>query len=437
MRIAGTAALPTALAASLLLVLVAGCGKAQSTEPSNSRPAAAKPIEVTTTRSEVREVPLSIDTNGTFEASESSDLSPQSPGLIAATPVDVGASVKKGEVVVRLDDRDAKLRLEQARSVVGQAEASLRQAETRIGFTAGGTFDPAKVPEVQAALAAYESAKGKASLAQADANRYAELVKSGDVSRSNYEKYRTDAESAQSQAEAARQQYEAALNSARQGYQGVGTAQASVASAQVQLAMAQKAIDDTVVLAPFAGQIIARPTAIGEYVATSSKLATLVRISPLKLNLQIPEANAARIRTGLRVVAHVAAYPNEEFTGVISAINAAVSVDSRSLNVEVQFQNPDGKLHPGMFATASVLLSGTEKAVFVSRDAILGNSGLESAQVFVIEGGTARGLVVQLGGADASGAGSGMVRVLSGLSGGEILAAKNLDKLYDGAAVRQ
>jgi RND family efflux transporter MFP subunit len=201
--------------------------------------------------------------------------------------------------------------------------------------------------------------------------------------------------------------------------------------------MAQKAIDDTVVVAPFAGQITARPTAIGEYVATSSKLATLVRISPLKLNLQIPEANAARIRSGLKVVARIAAYPNEEFTGAISAINAAVSVDSRALNVEVQFQNTDGKLHPGMFATATVLLSGTEKAVFVSRDAILGNSGLESAQVFAIAGGVAHGLVVQLSGSDANGAGSGMVRVLSGLSGGEILAAKNLDKLYDGAAVRQ
>jgi RND family efflux transporter MFP subunit len=290
---------------------------------------------------------------------------------------------------------------------------------------------------VQAAQAAYESAKGRAALAQADATRYAELVKSGDVSRSNYEKYKTDADSAQSQAEASRQQYEAALNSARQGYQGVGTAQASVTSAQVQLAMAQKAIDDTVVVAPFAGQITARPTAIGEYVATSSKLATLVRISPLKLKLQIPEANAARIRTGQRVVARIAAYPNEEFTGAISAINAAVSVDSRALNVEVQFQNTDGKLHPGMFATATVLLSGTEKAVFVSRDAILGNSGLESAQVFAIDGGKAHGLVVQLNGADTSGVGSGMVRVISGLSGGEILAAKNLDKLYDGAAVRQ
>jgi multidrug efflux pump subunit AcrA (membrane-fusion protein) len=423
--------------AALLLVLAAGCSKSKSEDPVNSKPAAVKAIDVTTATSEVREVPLSIDANGTFEASESSDLSPQSPGLVAVTPVDVGASVKKGDVVVRLDDRDARLRLEQAKSVVGQADASLRQAESRIGFTAGGTFDPAKVPEVQGALAAYESAKGRAALAQADATRYAELVKSGDVSRSNYEKYKTDADSSQSQAEASRQQYEAALNSARQGYQGVGTAQASVSSAQVQLAMAQKAIDDTVVVAPFAGQITARPTAIGEYVATSSKLATLVRISPLKLNLQIPEANAGRIRTGLRVVARISAYPNEEFMGVIRAINAAVNVDSRALNVEVQFQNSDGKLHPGMFATATVLLSGTEKAVFVSRDAILGNAGLESAQVFAISGGVAHGLVVQLSGTDTNGTGSGMVRVLSGLSGGEILAAKNLDKLYDGAAVRQ
>jgi multidrug efflux pump subunit AcrA (membrane-fusion protein) len=435
MRVARAAAFTIVLVVSLLLVV--GCGKGKSSDPANSGPVPVKAIEVTTTTAEVREVPLAIDANGTFEASESSDLSPQSPGLVAATPVDIGASVKKGDVVVRLDDRDARLKLEQAKSMVGQAEASLRQAESRIGFTPGGTFDPAKVPEVQAALAAYESAKGKASLAQADAARYAELVKSGDVSRSNYEKYRTDAESAQSQAEAARQQYEAALNSARQGYQGVGTAQASVASAQVQLAMAQKAVDDTVVLAPFAGQIIARPAAIGEYVATSSKLATLVRISPLKLNLQIPEANAARIKTGLRVVARIAAYPNEEFMGAISAINAAVNVESRALNVEVQFQNADGRLHPGMFATASVLLSGTEKAVFVSRDAILGNSGLESAQVFAIDGGIAHGIVVQLSGSDTSGAGSGMVRVLSGLSGGEILAAKNLDKLYDGAPVRQ
>ena len=90
---------------------------------------------MSTTTAEVREVPLSIEANGTFEASESSDLAPPSRGLVTATPVDIGASVKKGDVVVRLDDRDARLRLEQAKSVVEQADASLRQAESRIGFS--------------------------------------------------------------------------------------------------------------------------------------------------------------------------------------------------------------------------------------------------------------------------------------------------------------
>jgi len=85
-----------------------------------------------------------------------------------------------------------------------------------------------------------------------------------------------------------------------------------------------------------------------------------------------------------------------------------------------------------MFASATVQLEGKEKAVFVSQDAIASNPGLESAQVFVVDGGLAHGRVVQLGGSA-----NGMVRVLSGLSGPETLATKNLDKLYDGVAVRQ
>jgi multidrug efflux pump subunit AcrA (membrane-fusion protein) len=87
-----------------------------------------------------------------------------------------------------------------------------------------------------------------------------------------------------------------------------------------------------------------------------------------------------------------------------------------------------------MFATASVQLAGTEKAVFVTQDAVVSNPGLESAQVFLVDGGVARSRVVQLGGTGIEN--DGMVRVLTGLSGGEIVATKNLNQLYDGAAVR-
>jgi multidrug efflux pump subunit AcrA (membrane-fusion protein) len=373
-----------------------------------------------------------MEANGTFEATETSDLAPPAEGLVVSTPVDIGASVKSGDVVVRLDDRDARLRFDQAKTLVDQAESSLRQAESRIGIASGGAFDAIRVPEVQAAQAAYESAKARNTFAEADAARNAELFKTGTVSRSTYEKYKIDADSAKAEAEAAKQQYEAALNGARQGFQGVGAAQAALASARVQLAMAQKGVDDTVVRAPFAGQITARPVAVGEYVSRTSKLVTVVRSNPLKLLLQMPEANASRIRLGLRVTAHVAAYPTQEFAGEVSAINPAISVDSRALGVEVRFKNPDLKLHPGMFATAAVQLEGTEKAVFVPQEAIVSNPGLESAQVFVVETGLAHGRVVQVGGSS-----NGMIRVVSGLSGGETLASKNLDKLYDGVAVRQ
>ena len=416
----------------LLVVSAAGCTRSQSEASTNLQTPEVKPIVVSTEMAEVREVPLSLGANGTFEATESSDLAPPAEGLVVATPVDIGASVKSGDVVVRLDDRDARLRFDQTRAVVDQAEASLRQAESRIGMGSGSAFDAVRVPEAQAAQAAYESAKAKTVLSDADAARYAELFKSGDVSRSIYEKYKSDADSARAQAEAAKQQYEAALNTARQGFQGVGSAQAALASARAQLAIAQKAVDDTVVRAPFAGQITARPVAVGEYVSRTSKLVTVVRSNPLKLLLQMPEAHASSIRQGLQVIARVAAYPTEEFVGEVRAINPAISADSRALTAEVRFQNPQLKLQPGMFATASVQLEGKEKGVFVPMAAIASNPGLESAQVFVIEEGLAHARVVQLGGSE-----NGVVRVLSGLSGSERVATKNIDKLYDGVAVNQ
>jgi hypothetical protein len=92
------------------------------------------------------------------------------------------------------------------------------------------------VPEVAAARANYESAQAQARLAAADAKRYENLVASGDVSRSAFDKAHTQQETADAQANAARQQYEAALNGARQGFGAVESAQAGLAAARAQLA---------------------------------------------------------------------------------------------------------------------------------------------------------------------------------------------------------
>jgi len=215
------------LQTTLRVLLVSGvffsaaCGGPGTKASKGNAAPAGSVIPISTAPVVSRQVPLTIQATGSFIAEESSEVAPQTSGWIASTPVDVGAFVKQGDVILRLDDRDARLRLQQAQAAQSQAEAAVRQAQSKIGLSPKEAFDATVVPEVQAARAAYESAEAEAKLAAADAKRYANLVDTGDVSLSNYEKQRTQAETAQARANAARRQYETALNVARQNYQGI------------------------------------------------------------------------------------------------------------------------------------------------------------------------------------------------------------------------
>jgi membrane fusion protein, multidrug efflux system len=425
-------ALFTALFAVLLFTAAcnrSGTGNAAA-DNVKTKQMPAHVVAVTTVRTVTRPVSATIQATGSFIAEESSDVAPETTGLIVATPVNVGDFVRKGQIIARLDDRDAKLRLQAAQAARQQAEASVRQAQSRIGLGQGQAFDPANVPEVLAAKAAYESAVAQAKLAQADAKRYANLVNSGDVSRSAYEKAATQADTAQAQANSARQQYEATLNAARQNYQGVETQQASLTGTAAQLALAEKAVADTQIKAPFDGYVSARPVAAGEYVALTSKIATVVRLTPIKLELQIAESSAPQIALGLEVEANVPGYPGRDFQGKITAINPSVDPNARTFAVEAEFRNEDRALKPGMFATARIQLPGSEQGIFVPRRAILTDPTTNSSQVFVVQEGKARLAVVQVGEADGD-----MVHILSGIPANAVLAASRLQELYDGEAV--
>jgi len=286
------------------------------------------------------------------------------------------------------------------------------------------------MPEVAAARAAYESAKAVAKQAAADAQRFANLVATGDVSRSNYEKVRTQQETAEAQANAARQQYEAALNGARQAWGGVEGSQAAVEAAKALLAQAEKALADTTIRAPFDGFISDRPIAVGEYVALTNKIATIVKIGTMKLELQTPEQRASQVKTGMIVNARIAAWPDRVFTGKVTAVNPSVNPASRIFLVEARFDNPKAELRPGMFSTARILLPGGENAVFVPKTAVQRDKTTDSYQSFVIENGVARLRVVVPGVSEGD-----QVRIVSGLSGNETVATGRLPDLFDGVSV--
>src|SRR5450432_54890 len=358
---------PLVIVALLLTSLFwAGCSTAH--EAAAAGPAGPKTVTVTAAQAVARTVPAAFEVTGTFAADETSDIAPLVAGRVIATPVNVGDFVKQGQIVCELDHADAQLRLDQARAQMEMANAGLRQSQSRIGLKSEGTFDPNAMPEVAGARANYESAQAQAKLAAADSRRYENLVATGDVSRIAFEKAHTQQETAEAQANAARQQYEAALNGARQSWNVVENSQAGLQSAKAQLAQAEKALADTTIRAPFDGYITARPAAAGEYVALTNKIATLVRIGTLKLELQTPEQRGAQVKLGMTVVARVSAYPDRDFTGRVTAINPSVDPASRIFILEARFDNPAGKLRPGTFATARVMLPGGETGVFVPRE---------------------------------------------------------------------
>jgi RND family efflux transporter MFP subunit len=422
------------LSAAAILVATPGCRGTKPAEAPTAAadgPSAGRILVVTAVQAVTRPISASVQATGSFVAMESSDVAPEAAGRVVETPVNVGDFVKQGQALARLENRDAQLRLDQARAAEQQAEATIRQAQSRIGLGQDQNFNAANVPEVLSAEAAYQSAVAQAKLAEADAQRYENLIKTGDVSRSAYEKWRTQADTAQAQANSARQQYEATLNAARQNYQGVMTAQASLAGAHAQTEMAMKAMEDTLIRAPFDGYVSARPIAAGQYVALTSKIATVLRVRPIKLDLQVSESNASQMRLGASVDTSVPGYPGRTFQGTVTAINPAVDPNSRTFSVEAQLANTDLALKPGMFATSRILLSGTSEGLFVPSRAVVTDASTNSSQVFFIRDGKARVAVVQLGAKDGE-----MTQILSGLSPGATLALDHLQDLYDGQSVK-
>lgn len=407
------------------------CGSGQGPKPrANTDAETGSAIAITVAKSESRDIASTINASGTLVAMETSDVAPKVAGKIANIYANVGQFVQAGATIAKVDDRDARLQLASAQAAVKQARASVRQAEARLGLLDGGKFEASTVPEVRAANASYEQALAEQKQAEANEKRYRELTETGDVAMVTYETYRTTRDTARARALAAKQQLDAAINTAKQSNQAIVSAQANVDAAQTQVAEAQKAIADTVVRAPFAGYVSSRPTAVGEYVSSSSIIVTILRTSPIKAQIQIGEADVPYAVVGRGVSLEVDAYRDRKFSGTITAVNPAVDPNSRSATVEGMVENDGNALRPGMFVTARVTSEGGGKGVFVPKSAVYNHEATQSYRVFVIVDGIAKLQVVQLGIEEGD-----FQQIVTGVDADQTVATSNLEQLYEGAKV--
>lgn len=399
-------------------------GNSNSTEPETA------PIAVTVAKTEVRNVPAYIQATGSLIADETSDVAPKVAGKVANVSVDVGDFVTQGNVIAKIDDSDARRDLAGAQARVKQAVAAVRQAEARLGLEPNGRFNASSIPEVRSAAAAYEQALAELRQAEANEKRYRELVETGDVPMMTYEQYRTNRDTARARANSARQQLDAQVNTARQSNQAIASAKAAVEAAQTEVGTAQQALADTVIRAPFSGFVSSRPVAVGEFVSTANVIATVLRSNPIKIQIQVAEADLPAAVVGRGVSVQVDAYPDRTFAGTVTAINPAVDPTSRSAVVEASIQNPDNALRSGMFGTARITKEGGGQGVFVPKTAVYSDPATQSYRAFVIVDGVAKLRVLQLGPEEGD-----HVQILNGLNADETVATSNLGELFEGARV--
>jgi RND family efflux transporter MFP subunit len=189
-------------------------------------------------------------------------------------------------------------------------------------------------------------------------------------------------------------------------------------------------VSDVAVVAPISGFVADRPADLGEYVSTSSKVATIVRTNPLRVRIDIPEQSVSTIAPGQGVSVSVSSYPDRAFSGRVARISPNVTATSRTLTVEAEVENSSGLLKPGQFATIRVQQTASQPAVLVPIRAVRTENN--TSRLFVIKDGRAQERLVQLGQTEGD-----LVEVRSGVAADELVAASNVEQLSDGVAVRQ
>jgi len=383
-------------------------------EPSaNAQPAA---IEVTTAAAIKRDLPRFFEATGSLAGDQQTDVAPQTAGKVVGVGVDIGTYVRRGQMLVQLDESELKLHVDQASAQVEQAKAAVRQAEEKIGLRSGQAFDPNRVAEVAAAKVTYD-------LAEKELKRAEKLIESGDVSRSFYDAQRA-------RRDQLKEQYEVQLAQARQNYAAVDVARTNVANAESQLALAKKNLSYAVIPAPIDGFVIERTADLGEYVSPQQKVVTIVRTNPLRIRIDIPEQAIPQIKVGQSVSITTSAWPDKNFAGRVARIAPNVSATSRTMTVEAEIDNSGNTLKPGQFATVRILQERAEPAVLIPARAVLNQAGVN--RVYVVKDGHAEQRLVQTGQTEGD-----LIEIRNGVAADEQVATSNLEQLTDGIAIKQ
>jgi RND family efflux transporter MFP subunit len=374
-----------ALGVASLLMLTACRDKTPAQTTAKATPPAGPPtLEVVKVVAQPLNVTLSLP--GELTPYETVALYSRVNGFVKSIRVDRGSRVKAGEQIAVLEAPELGAQKAEAQSKLQSAEAQLAAVRSKADATSS-TYDKLKAASATPGVVAGNEVVIAQKAVEAD----------------------------QGQIAAAQQNVEAA----RQALKSAGDMESYLR-----------------ITAPFAGVVTERnvhPGALVGPAGGSGAAAPIVRIvssNRLRLVIPVPEAYTAGVRSSTALTFSVAAYPGETFSGTVSRISQSVDVSTRTMAVELDVNNANGRLAPGTFCQVQWPVRRTGSSLLVPSGSVTTTTG----RTFVIRVRDGRTQWVDVKTGLASGP---LVEVFGDLKPGDDIAARATDEIRPDSAVRE
>jgi RND family efflux transporter MFP subunit len=315
-------------------------------------------------------------------------------GYLKARYVDIGDHVKEGQMLAEIEAPELDQQIRQAQATLQQAESSVEQAE-----------------------AALQQGRSNEALARVTAERWANLVKRGAVSKQENDVYQAQYAAQQANVEALQK--------------AVAAARSNVGATEANLARLNDLKSYQTVKAPFAGVITVRNVDVGALINEGNTL--LYRIAQtgrMRTYINVPQSEAESVRVGQTATLQFSELQNRKFTGTVTRTSNALDPASRTLLTEVQVPNPDGTLLPGMFTQVDLQVLRKTPPLLIPGDTLVVRA--DGTQVAVVDtDGQVHYTRIQLGRDYGD-----HIEVLSGLEQGQRVVVNPSDAVREGVKVK-
>ncbi len=371
-----------------------------------------------------------LNATGYIVAAHKIEVAAKVVGKVMWIGVDKGDRVKEGQVVVRLEDDEYQAQLEQAKGQFVTLQARLDEA-----------LHGSRPEEILQAQANLESARSDLDNAKITLDRTKSLMADGVTARQTLDDAQARYDSAVHKVNSLLKAYELVKLGPRQ--EEIDALRGQVQQAKGMVAYAETNLANTIIRAPVTGTILERAVEKGEFVTTSfvgdrgakGYVVSLADLNDLEVELDISQADFAKLRLGQRGIVTTDAFQDRKYDGFIKELSPEANRQKATVQIKVKILKPDDYLRPEMNASVSFL--SDEKAAATSNVGakpvvIVPSAAVHDGAVFVLYDGKAVRRAVKTGATSGSG-----VRIEDGLVGGEDLIVNPPATLKDGDRVRQ